>query len=466
MILHRVAKGDKANTSRYAIRLPGTDLEATFRQSLRDLIQATPALQVSIRGEDSKTSVFVRGGEMKVSDHLRWTKVGPGDETEPLLRTLEEQHGRAWPDVHRRPPWTVICTEFAPQSGPEDTDTTAEVEVTFAVHHAVADGLSTVVFHQQLLEALNRRLGDDNTGNADHLIMIEDEVILDPPVDKVISFELSWSFFLSTLWNEFGPRLPFSAALVPPWTGSVVATERNTVNIRLIELPSSAAAELLMRCKAEKATPTSLLHGIIAYSFSRQLPAEAAESFVAQTSISLRPYMRSDANAQNLIGGYCTSQSHPIAPSTVLALRSASSPIAQMPAEIEIIKLARTIKADLRQRLASLPKDDGNGLLPYVSDWRERWNKMLGQRRNVTWEVSNLGAIACKPTQGEVRCEINRVLLTQSANVGGPAMSVNVAGVKGGALAVTVCWQEGVIEVAVMEGLAEDLELWLGRLGS
>ncbi|KAK5173303.1 uncharacterized protein LTR77_001984 [Saxophila tyrrhenica] len=462
-----------ANTCRYTFRTPAGDVQADFRKGLKDVIQALPALQVGIRDEASTRPVFVLAESVKLSNHLQWRQSSaetPDAQVDDLRKTLEWQHGKEWPDLANRPPWTVICSEYQSRAATGSRESFVDVDVTFAVHHAVADGLSTSVFHSRLLESLNKQLsGGSAGGEKDEAV--GQEMTLDSPLEELASIKPSWLFLLRVLWTEFwndaGPRNPFAAPVKPPWTGAVISTEPQEVNIRLLQFPSEVASGAIVQCKAHNVSLTTLVHGIVAYSFSRQLPTEAAESFVAQTSISFRPYMSGETDSQNLMGTYVTSKHHLIPASTVGAMRSAADDQEQSTAEIW--KLASSIKTELDQRLTTLPNDDHVGLLPYVNDWRERWKNMLGKPRDVTWEVSNLGVMSgelgAETGEEASKFEITQTTLTQSANVAGVGFSVNMASMKGGVLSVSLCWQEGVVDAEVMDGVKEDLEVLLKRIG-
>lgn len=47
----------------------------------------------------------------------------------------------------------------------------------------------------------------------------------------------------------------------------------------------------------------------------------------------------------------------------------------------------------------------------------------------------------------------------------GPAFNVNVAGVEGNGLWITISWQEAVLDASLVVGLAGDLQARLGRFG-
>ncbi len=60
---------------------------------------------------------------------------------------------------------------------------------------------------------------------------------------------------------------------------------------------------------------------------------------------------------------------------------------------------------------------------------------------------------------------ITQSLFTQSANLAGAAISVNVAGVRETGITLSICWQENIVETAVAEILADGLQTWFHQLG-
>jgi hypothetical protein len=163
------------------------------------------------------------------------------------------------------------------------------------------------------------------------------------------------------------------------------------------------------------------------------------------------------------MGDITTAYTHKISPSTLSELRDGS----QGPNDSAIWDLTTKIGSELKNRLAKLPEDDILGLLAWVSDWFKRAKEMQGKPRDTTWEVSNLGSMPCRPARtgaGNDGWKLRRSIFTQSGNAIGAAFDVNVSSVAQGPLTLTLTWQEGIVEGALMDGLAKDLDLWCQQL--
>jgi hypothetical protein len=407
---------------------------------------------------------------MHVSNHVVWQKPSSATATEDssgLLQYLQEQHGKRWPDLDSRPPWIVICTEILSTSG-ESQESVSGLMVTFALHHAVGDGLSAVVFHRQLLNALNQRLSSNDPedwNERDNIIPTENALSIPQPIEKLASWTLSWTFFLGVLWNEFAPSSPFRKKVQPAWSGTVITPTPNKVSFRLLQVAASDVRGVLSACRSHGVTLTPLIHAIVLYSLVKHLPEEPANNLLAQTAIDTRRWLNLPEKALQAFGNYNCSWEFPIGPSMFSRLKSVAAAPEQ--AEAEIWAVAAFVKADLQARLRVLPRNDGIGLLPYVGDWRQRWLRMVGQPRKILWEVSNLGSHSGQPTLTEgdepASCEIKSSVLTQSANVGGPAFSVNISSIKDGALSITLSWQESVVENDLMDAVEQDLRTWTAK---
>jgi hypothetical protein len=107
-------------------------------------------------------------------------------------------------------------------------------------------------------------------------------------------------------------------------------------------------------------------------------------------------------------------------------------------------------------------------MLGWVTDWPKFWLSKVGQPRQDTWEVSNIGSMpdGHEEREGENGgWKIQRSLMSQGATVAGAAVGISVAGVAGCGVSIVLGWQEGVVERETADGLASDLQRWLDRLG-
>jgi len=236
------------NTARYSIDHSPDDLLTTLETALAKVILRHPPLCCGIINEDKDDPAFVRLESIEVSkciDYRVLESPTPEAHERSLIEIIEHQHRQLWPDTHCRPLWKLIVV----QSKALSADRTV-FEAIFAWHHAIADGLSGLVFHRSMQEALN----DPATFTiADHTIKIPDSINLFPPQEDMIKFKISWWYLLAAAWRTMRPKwlLPDSS---PPWTAAEVALSADNYepHVKLISIPSENVTSILAACREQK----------------------------------------------------------------------------------------------------------------------------------------------------------------------------------------------------------------------
>lgn len=460
-----------AQTARYAVPrslVRDTNLESAIEHGLSQTILSHPILQVGVVGEDTTSADFVHLPTLDLSDLVRWEYFDdgiPGEGDAILRRALEARHSTSWPDLHRRPGYQfiILCPDMS--TSPKSTLT---IDIIFAFHHAYGDGGSGVIVHHNLLQALNNPLPVP-LSKSRILTVDHHPSPLPPPQDALIDFKTSWTFLLKTLWSEFAPSfLKPSAELV--WAGRPISRHPEKTRLRLVSFPAVILSSILAHCKEHSTTLTPLLHILILRSLARRLPGSelANRGLTSSTPISLRRLIPPEGlkgfDPEHSMGVILASQNHRFSSSTVQRIRTGGSSDESL-----VWELTASLSDELRHKVNTLPDDDITALMGWVADQRARFMGMLGQERENTWEVSNVGA-ADFAIKGE-GWEVERVVFSQSGSVTGSAFSVSVAGVKGGELAFSFGWQESIVEEDLVEGIVEDLGKWLdsfartGRFG-
>ena len=469
-----------ANCCRYVV--PKVVFRASpTQQLLEDALARTilrlSSLRVGIIHDDTDEPHFIHIPKINIQEMLEWKRLPQIPFEDPtfdlgLLGIIEDRLDQVWTEMTIRPPWKVIVVQPI-QKSTQDDDSVV-FEVIFATHHSIADGKSTALVHTILLEELNRASAPPSE-LRDHVLTLKEVPVLAPSQEELVRFKISWSFLFRRLWNEFGPAWLKGTPPAKPWTGKPIALEPHALHLRLVNISPSTLASLLARCRAHKATLTSLLHVLVLASLSRRVPAEAAEAFRSFTAISLAPFARfppgEEIDLSQVMTDMNTSTPHDFGPRVLAQLRPApsSTPASDDETENTIWQLAATVRAEITKKLGSLPNDDIAGLMAWVSDWRQRWLRKMGQSRDDTWGLSNIGstrynsssAVDDKDEVGNWRIE--RSVFIQPAAVVGPAFSVNVSGVNGGPVTICLDWQEDIVDAELIEGLADDLKAWCER---
>ncbi|KAK3299124.1 alcohol acetyltransferase-domain-containing protein [Chaetomium fimeti] len=405
--------------------------------AVANVILSLPSLTLGIVGEETPKPQFIQQASINVEDHLEFidkANTDPAARDSILLGILEDLHDRRWPDVEHRPPWKLTVLSW--NTKPEDN--LVVFDAVFAVHHAIADGRSTALFHAALLNELNRSSGRPTQLCGRTLNVTSGGTgKRDPPQEELVEFSKSWGFLVRTLWRELGPASLQWHQPAVPWTGKVITREPCQTRLRLVRAPPVAVPHILAACRANQTTLTPLIHALVLTALSRLVPAEQAVAFRSSTPIDLRSSIANSSQPQsgrNLFGVFVTAQNHVFDESTITTLREGSAE--------EIWGVAAALRRSMKQHLDNVPRDDIMSMLGWVSNWNDYWLSKVGKPRGETWEVSNIGVMPTdEPGKEEADAcwRIQRSLMSQGATVAGTAINISpFSNSNGGASAVSL----------------------------
>lgn len=438
--------------------------------ALARVIDRMGGLRVGITKEDTNQASFVSVPSMDLRDFIEWETVEEGSQAgfdARVLGVTKTKLEQLWPDVATRPPWKLLvvqdCTEDWGQ---------LRLDMIFVTHHALADGKSTMVFHTELLRQLNYDPNDSGSGPPaglkHHVLGFDNPPVLAPPQQELVMSRIGWIFFFKTLWQEFAPSWLKPTPPAEPWTGKAITLEPHKLNLRLISIDQEVVPKLVAACRSHGATLTAIIHVLVLVSVASRVPAGAAAAFSAETPIGLVPWAKlpPGSNLEDLtriLSVLNTSLNKVWDAGSVADLRRGLSEQDQGLEGGLMWDLAATWRAEMKKKLTSLPNDDISGLMGYVTDWQKWWEGKIGKRRGATWEVSNIGLISPRSVgyHSLGAWDIRRSFFTQPAFLAGPGFAVNVTGVERGEVTLTLNWQGGVIEDAIIDGVVEDLTRWL-----
>lgn len=447
-------------------RIEGRALQTVVEEAVARLVLRLGGLRVGITGENTNSACFVRVPSIDLRDFIEWntTAAKSSDEIDQVvLRAVKSRLEQLWPQVAHRPPWQLLVVQH--ESSNSDS---IVLDIAFAVHHALADGKSTAVFHSELLCELNsprRPLPE----LMDHLLTFHQPPVLAPSQEDLVKPRISWSFFFKTLLSEFGPSWAKFTPPPEPWTGKLITLEPHRLHLRAVSIPPDVAMRLITACRSHGTTLSGILHILVLVSVARLVPESVASSFAGETPISLLPWAKIppgvDMDLSRMLTDLTTGTKRVWDAATVAKIRSKLYE-ADTTAEAELIwPLAATWHSEVRAKVATLPNDDVVGLLHYITDFHKRWLGKLGKARDATWDLSNIGTIRGRTAGSEDGWFIRRSLFTQPVLVAGAAIGVNVAGVDGGPVNLVLSWQENVVDEALVDGVANDLQAWLDEFG-
>ena len=391
--------------------------------ALAKVMQKHGFLNVCVAGEDTPTPVYARLDAINLDEVVSFVD---GD----LREVLESETAKGFDSS--KPLWRVLVLK--------------DGHVLFSFHHAIGDGQSGMAFHQSLLEALNDADHSSLSSTITTTVSTPSEIQLLPPIEKAVDLSVPLFHLLYRILQMLLPG-PLTYGHYA-WTGYPSPLEAKLAGrTRLLYYNPEAAHRIVQVCRAHKTSLTPLLHTLATLIMSEQLaedPSTAGKySYLAST---IPVSLRSVANAPT--DAMCN---------YVSTLSSFSPLIQRIPSQAEekswlrefpwktASELTQTLRRQQTESLKTV------GMLKYVSDYEGFLKGKLGKKREVTFEVSNVGRFVGSTASGRARWRLDNVYFSQSNPSTGGAIHINVAGDPAGGIGISVTWGEGAIDDAFGE---------------
>ncbi|KAK5196647.1 Alcohol acetyltransferase [Exophiala xenobiotica] len=413
-----------------------TDLTSihTFAPALRKCIDRHPLLSATIEGAGTKSPFYQFRPRLDLNQHVQFFQQAAESESESEIHAIKlllpSILDTKWPPS--LPPWKII---ILPLSG-----TRTRCFIGFCFSHALGDGMSAIAFHRTFLDALQ----DDSVvqeSRKQDLMHSQSFRPLSPPFDTKANLPISWTFLLSPLLGVYLPAsFGFGLNSITPttWTGSSTFydPEKFQVGVQIGSIDAATVRKVLGACRAHGSKITGLIHQLIVAALSELLP-EGYDNFAAQTAINMRDAVGVSNDEMGLyVAGEVEilNRTHP-SPQTTTTTTPTTTFSWTAPKQM----------TDKLAAAASRTQDQSVGLLRYLSDIRAWTLSKLNQRRDCSYEVSNLGNF-----RAAGKCErvsVTEMIFAQSADVNGPALDFNVVSVAEGPMTITITWQIGALDL-------------------
>ncbi|CAJ0546457.1 Ff.00g010840.m01.CDS01 [Fusarium sp. VM40] len=365
-----------------------------------------------------------------------------------LSEVLGKFHTNLW--LPGKPAWKAIVVEYLA----EGLNTVPRLDLAFFAHHAIADGLSGIAFHTSLME--NLKFVPDPSLSSNWPLELDESQKIPPAVEECMDISPCKCAICDT------QKVTTPAV----WAGgniSSIPVIGFQSRVHIITVPQEGLSSLLQRCKRAKATLTGLLHAYICIALRHALTNNrmiqgSEQGFQSVTPFQIRQHTGAlESEILNHVS-YLTTY----VPHTELDRAVTHEGLSESDAK-GISELARFFSHDLVNKVKAFPHGSNMaGQLSQIEDPLQQCQSQSGQKRQYTYELSNLGSTSSiMPPEGSgIRLE--RLAFTQCGFVAGPALGFNCVSVKGGPLTLSITWQTGIVLESVVERVAKELEVRLG----
>ncbi|ESZ94753.1 hypothetical protein SBOR_4865 [Sclerotinia borealis F-4128] len=458
------------------------DLVRMVETAIADVVLQHPVLQVGIIDAESKNPTWVTLQRLDLHEHITWRFLNASDNFEEISKevTASEIDG-VFPELESRPGWriVVLC-----QVG------TNLLEINFTWNHPHADGMSGKIFQEDLYQRLNkpnRQEDKKQESIGSSIIMLPAAPQLPPPIEEISKLPLNLSFIAKMAWEEFGPAsLAWTRTSLARWAPFRMSPYQT--QFRAFDIKNDSLSKILIACRREKSTLTSLLHGLAMVSLAAQLDEKIAPAFESGTTVDMRRFIPSNHPSypwlipKRTMGNYVTVMSHEFDKMLVsqicdqLWAADDQNPLLPPKLLLQVWKISARVRGDIEHKISTGLKNDPVGAMKFVGDWRQAMSDAAKRPRQYSWWVTGVGVLDGKPKfqneassaadniAGENTWAVHRAQFALSTESTAAAFMISPMTAKGERLSVGVSWQDCICDVQMGERVAADLQRWLGQI--
>jgi hypothetical protein len=407
-----------------------------FIGPLKYCIDKHAALTVVVRDNHTEKSFYERVPTINLNNHIQVVQDDALGDKELVLdeTTKIEQHLLSilrvpWPSAG--PSWRVVTL---PLSASESSGR-SRCLITFVYSHALGDGISGLAFHHTLLEAFRK----SSDGGKSMLHTTPDRE-LSPAFDTPERLPISWNYLLAPLLGALLPTwlgkiLGLKASVASndagTWTGPPMFVNPNdpaATRIKLLEIGNADVAKALSVTRKHGAKLTAVMHQLIIRALDKAVLDPNVTNWLSHTAVNMRPAVGTSDYEMGLFVTGCFHPHPRVSGSSLLSEEDWAA------ARLMTEKLAES---------ATVTQDQPIGLLRYVPSIRKWTLGKIGQQRDGSYDVSNLGAFS--DVQGDSksegrRCELTKMVFSHSTSPIAEPLVISAVSVKEGSLVFSVGW--------------------------
>lgn len=442
------------------------DLVQTVELAVADTINQHPLLQVGLVNEKSKRAAWSRIHQMNLADHIEWQLVNQLDDYHDTLKELTQRHlDTKFENRATRPGWRLVVLKLEEQN---------LLEIMFVWCHTNCDGTGGKIFHESLLQSLNSvttigsQISLENhiyqtTASAQNML---------PPQEIIAKYRITPKFALNSVWHELKPSMFVSKSTYDYVSWADITRTPCKTQLRTLTIRQATLQKLLTACRSHKTTLTGLLHGITLVCLAGQLPESKIASMMAETPLSLRRFIKPEAEAsptidpKRLIGNYVTKMEHHFGKDLVHKIWRLTQSV-DVEERFTILEkdmwaAAVLVRQEIQAKLDLGLKNDLVGLMAVVGDWEKYMEDEMAKPRTASWLITNLGEIDGVCNSEDQSCwSIQRAKFSLAAGVTSPIFNISVITAKGNDLCIDVSWQDSLIDSVIGDRLTEGIHKWL-----
>ena len=393
------------------------------------MIQQHPILSAIPVDEDSPTPYFARLPKINLEDAVVFTsrqKPFDGQSEDPELDSMLEKHHNTNFKAHygSLPFWRLLILT--------DPKSENEFVASFIYHHALGDGASGIIFQKHFYLAL-----------MSAPLPLKSKIISPPTTALLLNLELL---------HPLPIPAPPSSTSSNPWTAGPIQVPMRTV-IQTLIIPKDLTSQFLHTCRAHSTTLTSTLSVLVARALVEVLPLNARK-FKGTIPVNIRRFLPRDIVTDDDMGVWIDTM-------PIYYCRENLS--------VETLwKEAQRTRDVISTYLASSGQPSSEQLMNVArmkqrGDMREVFLSMVGQERDSTFEVSNLGVVKADEA-GSGAWKMGGFGFSRSAFAAGAVFSIGVITGCDGCLNLGFSWQEGVMERKAMRRIVEGVRAEIERV--
>ena len=422
------------------------DLQRVVYAALADVVRTNAILSAIPVDEASPEAYFARLESIDLARCVFWKRrtrsTVQGEEDPELDAILEEQHNTDLKTNYGYLPfWRLIILQ--------DAGTDASFTASFIFHHSLGDGATGSIFHTFFLKALNTAISLPSfLVHSSSIVTIDANIQLLSPLEQLHPLPINA--------NPRDHRDDGGKGL-KEWFGNPIHTPLKTHYKTLYFSPTTTAI-FAKRCKNNGITVTSGLTAVLAGALFPALPAKI-EALTGIIPINLRPWLNLPANsADAAMGSFIDATKVQVRRSQY---EQSGDDHVDRP---HGLRAAHHTSQEITSYLANASPtgEPYTSIAPFklIPDVAAVFTSLLGTTRDAAFEVSNLGRFVPPPADqlrhgngNDAHWRMGRMAFSRSAVAFGTAVTTSVVTGADGGLTLGVCWQDGVVEDVVIEGV-------------